>query len=432
MADLLAALLLATLTSSAALIVIGTLRLPLRYAFGARAAYWLWLLAPLSIVGLIIPRPDLATTETTQTFSAATNHVWHALSAASIVSNHVRLGLEATVGLFVWFTGTVAALCINVLRQYRFVHALAPLSKGPDGTLRSGAIVMPLVVGAWSPRVIIPLDFEQRYSESRRQLMIAHEAMHVARWDTRIAAVGVGWACVLWFNPLVYWALSRLRLDQELACDAEILGNFKGSGRDYAAALLDAQMADQISIRPPIACHWQSAHPLTRRVTMLTRKLPGNTRARIGVVVAIAVSALASAVAWAAQPKDATAGSPVTLNMIWFADHDPRFPGRIVRLSVNNRLVQDGATFTSMSTHRNYGVECIPSTVAHEPKHRRPLIELRCKLRVDGRIFADREVTVREDQLMALDTRDPKTGTRLYVVLSASPSYTLGQKAHMQ
>ena len=165
---------------------------------------------------------------------------------------------------------------------------------------------------------------------------------------------------------------------------------------------------------------------------MLRRRLPGNTRAGIGVVVAIAVSVLASAVAWAAQPQDITAGSSVTLNMIWFADHDPRFPGRIVRLSVNNRLVQDGATFKSMSAHGNYGVACTPSTVAHGAEHRRPLIELRCKLRADGRILADREVTVREGQLMALDTKDPKTGTRLYVVLSASPSPMLTQQAIMQ
>ena len=145
-----------------------------------------------------------------------------------------------------------------------------------------------------------------------------------------------------------------------------------------------------------------------------------------------ALSGLASAVVWAAQPQDITGGSRIALNMICFADHDPRFPGRITRVSVNNRVVHYGETLRSMSPHGNYGVICITRAVAHESDPAKPSVELRCKLRADGRIFAEREVTVRDGQLAALDTRDAKTGTRLYVVLSASTSPQLANQAHMQ
>lgn len=428
MSSLLAELLLATLISTAALILIGVLRTPLRQAFGARAAYWVWLLAPASILGLFVPRTNRATTATTQTLSAAANHAWHALPAVAVAANH--FSMQAAVGLPVWLTGVVAALCVNVFRQHRFVRALAPLSIGPHGTLRSGAIVMPLVVGAWSPRIIVPIDFEQRYSESGRQLMMAHEVAHIARWDTRVAALAAGWACIFWFNPLVYWAISRLRFDQELACDAEILTHFKGSGRDYATALLDAQMADQIRSASPVVCHWQSAHPLKKRVIMLTKKLPGNMRTRVGIAVAIAVSVLGSAVAWAAQPQYVAGGARIALSMIWFADHDPRFPGRITRASVNDRLVPYGEALESMSPHGNYGVICTPQAVAHGSDHGKSSVKLGCNLRADGRIFAEREVTLRNGQLAALDTRDPKTGTRLYLVLSASTSPGLANQTH--
>jgi beta-lactamase regulating signal transducer with metallopeptidase domain len=412
----LAELLLATLISSAALIVIAALRLPLRHAFGARAAYWVWLLAPASIMGLFVPRPHRATSPATQTLSAAASHAWHALPAVAVAAHHISI--QAAAGLLVWLTGVAIALCVNVLRQYRLVGALAPLCKSPDGTLRSGAIVMPLVVGAWSPRVIVPIDFERRYGESGRKLMMAHEAAHIARSDTRVAALAAGWACIFWFNPLVYWAISRLRFDQELACDAEILAQFNGCGRDYAAALFDAQLATQISVASPIACHWHSAHPLKKRITMLTKKLPGTTRARLGIAVAIAVSALGSAVVWAAQPHDITEGSRVALNMIWFADHDPRFPAHIIRVSVDNRLVQNGETLKSMSS--DDGVTCTPHATHPRSDHRRSSIRLRCKFRADGRIFAEREFTVHAGRLAALDMKDPQTGTRLYVVLSAS------------
>jgi beta-lactamase regulating signal transducer with metallopeptidase domain len=420
MASELTMLLLATLISSAALLLIGVLRAPLRHAFGARAAYWVWLLAPASIMGLFAPRLNLATAETTQTISSATGHAWQVIPVASTVLNHIDV--PATFGLLLWLAGVLAALCITVFRQQRFVHALAPLSKGPDGTLRSGAIVMPLVIGAWPPRLIIPLDFERRYSESRRKLMLAHEAMHLARWDTPVAALAAGWACIFWFNPLVYWAVSRLRFDQELACDATVLSQFNGSGRDYATALLDAQMANQMRVAAPVGCHWQSAHPLKQRIAMLRKKLPGHMRTKLGVAVAIAISVLGSAAVWAAQPQNLTAGSPVVLSMIWFADHDPGFPGRIVRVSVSNRLVHDGEELASMSPDRNYEVACTPRALPHGTPPREPTVIVRCKLGVDGRVFAEPATVIREGQLVALDMRDPTTGTRLYVVLSASTS----------
>lgn len=430
MSSFFGALLLATFIFSAALTLIGVLRTPLREAFGARAAYWVWLLAPGSIIGLLLPPLNGTTIATTQTLSAAANHAWHALPADAITATHVSI--QTTVGLLVWLSGAATALCVNVLRQRRFVRTLAPLSKGPDGTLRSDAIVMPLVVGAWSPRVIVPIDFERRYSESGRKLMMAHEAAHIARWDTRVVALAVCWECFFWFNPFVYWAISRLRFDQELACDAEILANFNGSGREYAKALLDAQMANQISMASPIACHWQAAHPLKKRVIMLTKKVPGNIRTRIGVAIAIAVSTIGSAAVWASQPQYSGGGARIVLSMIWFADHDSRFPGRITRASVNDRPVHYGEILKSMSPHGNYGVSCTPRAPGHGSDIERRSITFRCKLRADGRVFADREVTVREGQLAALDTRDPKTGTRLYVVLSASTVPELGNHAHMQ
>jgi hypothetical protein len=317
-------------------------------------------------------------------------------------------------------TGVLVALGITVLRQRRFVDKLGPLSRGPDGTLRSAAVILPVVVGAWSPRLIIPLDFERRCSESRRKLMLAHEAAHLARWDTRIAALAAGWVCIFWFNPLVYWAVSRLRLDQELACDATALAQFRGAGRDYAEALLEAQMADQMGVALPAGCHWRPAHPLKTRITMLTKKMAGPMRTRSGVAVAIGISALASGAVWAVQPRNPTTGSPIVLSMIWFADHDPRFPGRIVRESESNRLTHEGEELTSAS--KDYGVACTPRAVPSGMPQRDPTVIVRCKLSVDGRVFATPAAKIVEGNLLALDSTDRRTGTRLYVVLSASTS----------
>ena len=420
MSSILTTLLSVTLISSAAMLCVVVLRVPLRQIFGARAAYWVWLSVPASIMGLFVPRSHFVTRESTQRISAAVHQVLDAVPVAAAAPNH--LDVSAAVVSSVWIVGVLVMLGITAIRQIRFARALAPLSKDSEGRSRSGAIVMPLVIGAWSPRLVIPLNFEQRYSASQRRLMMAHENAHVARWDTRIAALAAGWTCVFWFNPLVYWAVTRLRFDQELACDAAILAQFKGSGRDYATALLDAQMASQSSTALPIACHWQSTHPLNKRIAMLTKKLPGRIRARLGVAVAIALSVLGSAVAWAAQPQDITERSPLALSMIWFADHDPRFPGRIVRMSARWRRVNEGEEFKSMSPDRTYGVACTSRAVVYGADHSEPRFNLSCELSADGQVIAKPAVVIREDKLVALDVRDPDTGTRIYVVLSVTPA----------
>jgi len=47
----------ATLASSVALILVALSRRPLRLAFGARAAYWLWLLVPAMAASALLPAP---------------------------------------------------------------------------------------------------------------------------------------------------------------------------------------------------------------------------------------------------------------------------------------------------------------------------------------------------------------------------------------
>ncbi len=430
MSSLLTTLLLATFSSSVGLLLIGILRAPLLRAFGARAAYWIWLLAPASIVALFIPRPHFAATAPTQIATSVTEHGWHVLPAISAVPNHI--GALNTFAILAWLTGVLAALCTLVFRQRRFVRELAPLSNGPDGTLRSGAVLMPSVVGAWSPKLIIPIDFESRYSESRRKLILAHEAAHLARWDTRVTALAVGWKCIFWFNPLVHWAVSCLRFDQELACDATTVQQFNGSGRDYAAALLDAQMADQLAGIPPVGCHWQSAHPLKKRITMLTKKMPGHIRMRSGIAVAIAISILGSAAVWAAQPHGITSGPAVSLSMIWFADHDSRFPGRIVRVRASNPLMKYGEELKSISPKKSYAVVCTPRAIQPGQFQEASALIVRCKLSVDGKIIAEPKVVLPDGQLSALDVRDPTTGTRLYVVLNASTSPARMDQAQRQ
>jgi beta-lactamase regulating signal transducer with metallopeptidase domain len=93
-------------------------------------------------------------------------------------------------------------------------------------------VISPVAAGLFSPVVLAPADGLDRAA-------MLHEAAHVRRFDawTRLLAQI---ACAMyWFNPLV-WACARLaQLEQECACDDEVL--FAGvSPLDYADVLLHA------------------------------------------------------------------------------------------------------------------------------------------------------------------------------------------------
>ena len=121
--------------------------------------------------------------------------------------------------------------------------------------------------------------------------------------DTLIHAVAAAWLCLFWFNPLMYWALGRLRFDQDLACDALAVSRSGASRRRYADALLRIQLPGDSAWYRPIGCHWKSSHPLKERIVMLKYSSPGRIRRASGVAIAVALAIAGTcAVALASSP----------------------------------------------------------------------------------------------------------------------------------
>nr|MEA2799733.1 hypothetical protein [Phenylobacterium sp.] len=153
------------------------------------------------------------------------------------------------------------------------------------------------------PRIVTPDDFAARYSPREQLVVLAHEQTHIARHDSRINAAVALLRCASWFNPLVHVFAQTLRIDQELACDAQVVAAHPNARRSYAEAMLKTQLA----ARPlPIGCYWpaQAAHPLTERISLLARKSPGRARRRAGTA-AVALLGLGVAwSAWAARPAE--------------------------------------------------------------------------------------------------------------------------------
>ncbi|HEX5008146.1 MAG TPA: DUF6152 family protein, partial [Hyphomonadaceae bacterium] len=159
----------------------------------------------------------------------------------------------------------------------------------------------PAVAGVFVPRIITPADFEDRFEKSERDVILAHEKIHLANNDARINALVALLRCACWFNPFVHIAAHLMRIDQELACDATVVERHPKARATYASALLKAQLAS----RPlPLGCYWPAGteHPLTERVEMLKQEKPTRLRRRIGIGALGLLAVSAGATAWAVLP----------------------------------------------------------------------------------------------------------------------------------
>ena len=100
---------------------------------------------------------------------------------------------------------------------------------GPTGS-------MPMVWTVWESRLFLPSDAEQ-WSTPRLNAVLLHELVHLKRRDPTWFLVALFGRSVNWFNPLAWFAVHRLRIECERACDDQVL-RMGVEASDYATHLL--------------------------------------------------------------------------------------------------------------------------------------------------------------------------------------------------
>ncbi|MGV8940506.1 MAG: TonB family protein [Lysobacter sp.] len=295
--EMLAALVETTVASSVAIVLVMLLRRPLRARFGAATAYASWLLVPAALLAVLLPSAAVAPAPVSSV-ALFGNGVPQAMAVEALALIDASLVL-----LPVWLLGVLAMTLRFAQQQRRFRRALGPLVQRPDGLHRAGTSAgLPAALGLWRPQIVVPADFEQRYTDEQRVLMQAHEVSHIRRGDLHLNAGVTALRCVYWFNPLVHIAARHFRHDQELACDQRVITRHPQSRRAYGEAMLNTQLAAQPL---PLGCHWGYSHPLTERIAMLRQPIPTVSRWLAGSTVVVALTLLVGYSAWAAQPTKA-------------------------------------------------------------------------------------------------------------------------------
>ena len=172
---------------------------------------------------------------------------------------------------------------------------------------------VPVTWGVVYPVVLLPSD-AMRWSAERRRLVLLHELAHVARLDAFTHVVTQLAAAALWFNPLVWVAVRRMRAECERACDDVVLAAGERPSQ-YADDLLDIARTLQHAGGPAFAA-WAMARRTEIEGRLLAILDPEVKRARASRRGAVAAAALASVVALplaVVQPSRAEAAATPVL-----------------------------------------------------------------------------------------------------------------------
>ncbi|HEX4264282.1 MAG TPA: M56 family metallopeptidase [Verrucomicrobiae bacterium] len=151
-----------------------------------------------------------------------------------------RLGGGASWLLWVWLTGVLGLALVPLITHWRLSKKIGrqrPLIDAavmnvledckqqmgvrvPVMLIETIAVDSPTLFGFVRPRLLLPAGLARSFSLEELRYVFLHELAHIKRHD-----IPVGWLMTVlqllhWFNPFVWLASYRMRVDRELACDA--------------------------------------------------------------------------------------------------------------------------------------------------------------------------------------------------------------------
>jgi beta-lactamase regulating signal transducer with metallopeptidase domain len=216
-----------------------------------------------------------------------------------------------------WFAGAGASVLILLigLGRLAWVASIArPVETGPwavtadeiasEYGLRRPVVILqsdhPALLVTWGfvrPKVILPRTAHD-WTGERIRVVLAHELAHVKRGDWLIQMVAEMARAGYWFNPVMWVACRRLRLESEQATDDVVL-HAGINGSEYASHLLDLARAFSRhgAWLPAPAIARPSS--LERRVSAMlndrVNRAPVTRFARLGIITALSAVAIAVA-----------------------------------------------------------------------------------------------------------------------------------------
>jgi beta-lactamase regulating signal transducer with metallopeptidase domain len=172
--------------------------------------------------------------------------------------------------LHIWVGGIAVLLCwfaVGKLVLWRIYRSSRPVDEeewrsllkrsmkeldiGRDvRLLRSDRISVAFTLGFRKPAIVLPATGDE-WGQGRRRMVMLHELGHVKRADVFMETVAHIVTALYWFNPLVWLAAKRLRIERERACDDIVIG-LGTRPSEYATELMQVA-ADLAAVKVSLA-----------------------------------------------------------------------------------------------------------------------------------------------------------------------------------
>jgi carboxyl-terminal processing protease len=234
-----------------------------------------------------------------------------------------------------WFTGAAALIVLygcGVWRVRRVIRDSKPcpeplaialrncsteleLRRTVSGRLTDARLI-PLTFGFLRPVILLPAE-AAAWPASRLRMVLLHELAHVERHDCLVQSVCQLACAVHWFNPLAWFALARLRVEQERACDDVVLARGTPAD-DYAAELLHVTAGSaRLGMAGVVALAVGRAGRMERRIRDLldarrNRRTLSRRRAALTITAAAMTVSLIAALARPTSAKGDETPPPTT------------------------------------------------------------------------------------------------------------------------
>ncbi|MBE5090979.1 M56 family metallopeptidase [Bacillus cereus] len=173
--------------------------------------------------------------------------------------------------------------------------------------LVSGKVSSPTVFGFIKPKLLLSTVHMKILDEHQLRHIFYHELAHIKRRDVGVNWLMHGLLILNWFNPILWYAYSCMREDQELACDALAL-TYIDSEEQLAYGHTIISLLEHYSSYyqvPSVANFSKNKRMLKRRILMIKKFQKKSYRwSALGVIAVIAVSSVSLLNARAEMPTN--------------------------------------------------------------------------------------------------------------------------------
>ncbi len=233
----------------------------------------------------------------------------------------------------------------------------------PVSVRQSDRIFSPLTYGVFRPVILMPKHTDWT-NERQLQYILAHEQVHICRYDSVTKLIAAAALCIHWFNPMVWIMYSLFDRDMELSCDESVIQQFGQASKSEYARMLIGMEARKSGLQP--FCSNFSKNFMEERITaiMKNKKTTIFSRALACLIIAAAVTVFATSAqanerkspeSAASARSNAGSVSPAEQDRMRNAAADKILPDEATVLSYVDPL--DGQTYYCIDGGETYMTE---------------------------------------------------------------------------